>query len=259
VNPEELFAQERFDRAKSYANHDKLNSLAHDWIFHSMQEKYLYNFDWLGRPIIQYPEDMVAVQELVWKIRPTMIIETGIAHGGSLVLSASMLALLDYCDAAESGSSLTPRQSKRRVVGVDIDIRDHNRRAIEAHPLSHMISMVEGSSIDQSTVDKVRQLASGHERVMVFLDSNHTHEHVLQELKLYGVMTSIGSYCVVFDTFVEDMPPKYFADRPWDKGNSPKTAVEAFVQIDDRFVIDRGIDQKLLITVAPSGYLKRVK
>jgi len=259
VNPEELFAQERFDRVKSYANHDKLNSLAHDWIFHSMQEKYLYNFDWLGRPIIQYPEDMVAVQELVWKIRPTMIIETGIAHGGSLVLSASMLALLDYCDAAESGSSLTPRQSKRRVVGVDIDIRDHNRRAIEAHPLSHMISMVEGSSIDQSTVDKVRQLASGHERVMVFLDSNHTHEHVLQELKLYGVMTSIGSYCVVFDTFVEDMPPKYFADRPWDKGNSPKTAVEAFVQIDNRFVIDRGIDQKLLITVAPSGYLKRVK
>ena len=259
MNPEELFAQERFDRAKSYANHDKLKSLAHDWIFHSMQEKYLYNFDWLGRPIIQYPEDMVAVQELVWKIRPTMIIETGIAHGGSLVLSASMLALLDYCDAAESGSSLTPRQSKRRVVGVDIDIRDHNRRAIEAHPLSHMISMVEGSSIDQSTVDKVRELVSGHERVMVFLDSNHTHEHVFQELKLYGVMTSIGSYCVVFDTFVEDMPPKYFADRPWDKGNSPKTAVEAFVQIDDRFVIDRGIDQKLLITVAPSGYLKRVK
>jgi len=175
VNPEELFAQERFDRAKSYANHDKLNSLAHDWIFHSMQEKYLYNFDWLGRPIIQYPEDMVAVQELVWKIRPTMIIETGIAHGGSLVLSASMLALLDYCDAAESGSSLTPRQSKRRVVGVDIDIRDHNRRAIEAHPLSHMISMVEGSSIDQSTVDKVRQLVSGDERVMVFPDSNYTH------------------------------------------------------------------------------------
>lgn len=259
MNPEELFAQERLDRVKSYANHDKMNSLAHDWIFHSMQEKYLYNFDWLGRPIIQYPEDMVAVQELVWKIRPTLIIETGIAHGGSLVLSASMLALLDYCDAAESGSSLTPRQSKRRVVGVDIDIRDHNRRAIEAHPMSHMISMVEGSSIDESTVDKVRQLASGHERVMVFLDSNHTHEHVLQELKFYGVMTSIESYCVVFDTFVEDMPPKYFADRPWDKGNSPKTAVEAFVQIDNRFVIDRGLDQKLLITVAPSGYLKRVK
>jgi cephalosporin hydroxylase len=259
VSPEELFAQERLDRVRSYANHDKLNSLAHDWIFHSMQEKYLYNFDWLGRPIIQYPEDMVAVQELVWKIRPTLIIETGIAHGGSLVLSASMLALLDYCDAAESGSSLTPLQSKRRVVGVDIDIRDHNRRAIEAHPLSHMISMVEGSSVDESTVDKVRQLASGHERVMVFLDSNHTHEHVLQELKFYGVMASIGSYCVVFDTFVEDMPPKYFSDRPWDKGNSPKTAVEAFVQIDNRFVIDRGLDQKLLITVAPSGYLKRVK
>lgn len=259
MKPEDLFAQERRDRVKSYADDDMLNSIAHEWIFHSMKEKYLYNFDWLGRPIIQYPEDMVAVQELVWMVRPTLIIETGIAHGGSLVLSASMLALLDYCDAVESGRSLAPRQSKRRVVGVDIDIRQHNRQAIESHPMSHMISMVEGSSIDKSTIDKVRELASGHERVMVFLDSNHTHEHVLQELELYGVMTSIGSYCVVFDTFVEDMPPKYFADRPWDKGNSPKTAVEAFVQIDNRFVIDRGIDQKLLITVAPSGYLKRVK
>ena len=224
-----------------------------------MQQKYLYNFDWLGRPIIQYPEDMVAVQELVWQVRPTLIIETGIAHGGSLVLSASMLALLDYCDAVESNQVLDPKKSSRRVIGVDIDIRNHNRKAIESHPLSHMISMVEGSSIEQATVEKVQKLAQGHKCIMVFLDSNHTHDHVLQELLNYGTMATVGSYCVVFDTFVEDMPPQYFPDRPWDKGNSPKTAVFEFVSRDDRFEIDRAIDQKLLITVAPSGYLKRVK
>lgn len=259
MNPEKLFAQEREERVRVFASEPTLNSLAHDWVFHSMQQKYLYNFDWLGRPIIQYPEDMVAVQELIWRVRPSLIIETGIAHGGSLILSASMLALLDYCDAVKSGSLLDPSKSKRRVIGIDIDIRDHNRRAIEGHPMAHMISMVEGSSIEESTVESVRKLASGHDKVMVFLDSNHTHEHVLQELRHYGTMTSVDSYCVVFDTFVEDMPPNYFADRPWDKGNSPKTAVHAFIGEDDRFVIDRLVDQKLLITVAPSGYLKRVK
>lgn len=259
MSAEELFAQERHDRVQAYANDANLKSLAHQWIFNSMQQKYLYNFDWMGRPIIQYPEDMVAVQELIWKVRPTLIVETGIAHGGSLVLSASMLALLDYCDAVEHKEVLDPMLSKRRVVGVDIDIRAHNRRAIEAHPLSHMISMVEGSSIDTSTVDQVRKIASGHERVMVFLDSNHTHDHVLAELHHYGTMTTVDSYCVVFDTFVEDMPPKYFPDRPWDKGNSPKTAVHEFVKGDQRFQIDRSLDQKLLITVAPSGFLKRVK
>lgn len=259
MSAEEIFAQERRDRVRSYATDANLNSLAHDWIFHSMQQKYLYNFDWLGRPIIQYPEDMVAVQELIWMVRPTLIVETGIAHGGSLILSASMLALLDYCDAVESRKVLDPVASKRRVVGVDIDIRSHNRRAIEEHPLSHMITMVEGSSIDQSTVDQVRKIADGHVRVIVFLDSNHTHDHVLAELHNYGTMTSVDSYCVVFDTFVEDMPPKYFSDRPWDKGNSPKTAVHEFVKSDERFQIDRSLDQKLLITVAPSGFLKRVK
>ncbi|NDE80100.1 MAG: cephalosporin hydroxylase [Actinobacteria bacterium] len=259
MSPEDLFAEERRERIRDFATEPTLNKLSHEWVFHSMQQKYLYNFDWLGRPIIQYPEDMVAVQELVWLVRPTLIIETGIAHGGSLVLSASMLALLDYCEAVENGQVLDPKKTSRRVIGVDIDIRSHNRRAIENHPLSHMISMVEGSSVERGTVDAVRRLAQGHECVMVFLDSNHTHAHVLQELKDYGTMASVGSYCVVFDTFVEDMPPKYFPDRPWDKGNSPKTAVHEFVSEDDRFVIDRAIDQKLLITVAPSGYLKRVK
>jgi cephalosporin hydroxylase len=258
MNPEEQFAQERLQRLNEYSADERLNSLAHDWVFHSMQQKYLYNFDWLGRPIIQYPEDMVAIQELIWKVKPTLVIETGIAHGGSLVLSASMLAMLDYCEAAESGKTLNPGKSLRRVVGIDIDIRSHNRSAIEAHPLSGLITMVEGSSLDQQVVDEVQRLAAGHETVMVFMDSNHTHEHVLGELNAYAHLVTKGSYCVVFDTFVEDMPPKYFPDRPWDKGDSPKTAVREYLQSHNEFAVDKSIDNKLLISVAPDGYLLRI-
>ena len=258
MNPEEQFALERLQRVEEFSEDARLKTIAHDWVFHSMQQKYLYNFDWLGRPIIQYPEDMVAIQELIWKVKPTLVIETGIAHGGSLVLSASMLAMLDYCEAVESGSTLDPRKSRRKVVGIDIDIRSHNRSAIEAHPLAGLISMVEGSSVDRHVIDEVHQLAAGHETVMVFMDSNHTHEHVLGELNAYARLVTKGSYCVVFDTFVEDMPPKYFPDRPWDKGDSPKTAVREYVKSHSEFEIDKSIDNKLLISVAPDGYLLRI-
>jgi cephalosporin hydroxylase len=246
------------ERLKEFSSDARLNSLAHDWVFHSMQQKYLYNFDWMGRPIIQYPEDMVAIQELIWKVKPTLVIETGIAHGGSLVLSASMLALLDYCDAVQSGATLDPSKSRRKVVGIDIDIRSHNRTAIEAHPLGGLISMVEGSSVETRVIDEVHRLAAGHQSVMVFMDSNHTHEHVLGELNAYANLVTKGSYCVVFDTFVEDMPPKYFPDRPWDKGNSPKTAVHEYLKSHAEFEIDKTIDHKLLISVAPDGYLRRI-
>lgn len=258
MNSEEQFAQERLQRLGKYSADVRLNALAHDWIFHSMQQMYLYNFDWLGRPIIQYPEDIVAVQELIWKIKPTLVIETGIAHGGSLVLSASMLAMLDYCEAAEAGKTLNPGRSLRRVVGVDIDIRSHNRVAIEAHPLGGLITMIEGSSVDKQVIAEVHRLSMGHETVMVFLDSNHTHEHVLSELHAYASLVTKGSYCVVFDTFVEDMPPRFFPERPWDKGNSPKTAVHEYLQSHSEFVADKSIDNKLLISVAPDGYLLRI-
>ena len=177
MNPEEQFALERLHRLDEFSEDVRLRAIAHDWVFHSMQQKYLYNFDWLGRPIIQYPEDMVAIQELIWKVKPTLVIETGIAHGGSLVLSASMLAMLDYCEAVEAGSTLDPRKSRRKVVGIDIDIRSHNRSAIEAHPLAGLISMVEGSSVDRHVIDEVHQLAAGHQTVMVFMDSNHTRSY----------------------------------------------------------------------------------
>jgi cephalosporin hydroxylase len=213
---------------------------------------------------------MVAVQELIWKVRPNLIIETGIAHGGSLIFSAGMLALLDYCDAFVNGSEVRPAATKRRVLGVDIDIRPHNREAILAHPLAHKIDMIVGSSIDSSTVDQVRSFAAGYDRVMVFLDSNHTHDHVLAELEAYAPLTSVGSYCVVFDTVIEDLPAGDFPDRPWGVGDNPKTAVREYLRLlqsegrNDRagqpmqFETDFEIDHKIMVTVAPEGYLRRV-
>lgn len=228
------------------------------WMIDGACHRYVYNFSCLGRPIIQFPQDMVAIQELVWKIKPDLIIETGIAHGGSLVLSASMLALLDMEEAIQSGGMLDPLRSRRKVLGIDIDIRDHNRAAIEAHPMCSRIQMIEGSSIAPEVIEKVREVAVGYERVMVILDSNHTHEHVLAELKAYAPLVSIGSYCVVFDTLVEDMPASMFSDRPWAPGNSPKTAVWEYLESDPSFEVDRVIQDKLLITVAPDGYLKKI-
>ena len=254
----ENFDHERRLRISQFAQDGVLNSLAHDWVFESMKRKYLYNFDWLGRPIIQYPQDMVAIQEIIWQVRPTLIIETGIAHGGSLILSASMLALLDYCEAVDSGLAIYPSESKRKVIGIDIEIREHNRSAIERHPMSSKVEMIEGSSTDQKIVNQVAELAKGHSSVLVLLDSNHTYEHVYCELESYANLVSVGSYCVVFDTFVEDMPTGYFADRPWDKGNSPRTAVDQFLKLHAEFEVDESIQNKLLITVAPGGFIKRI-
>ena len=257
---EELnFYSERLARVEQFRNDSSLNLLANKWIFESMKQKYLYNFDWLGRPIIQYPQDMVAIQEIIWNVKPTLIIETGIAHGGSLILSASMLALLDYCDAIESNMSINPSDSKRKVVGIDIEVRQHNRAAIVSHPLGSKIEIIEGSSTDSRVVNEVVEIAKIHSSILLLLDSNHTHEHVLGELDAYANLVSVGSYCVVFDTFVEDMPAGYFADRPWDKGNSPRTAVVEFLKDHSEFVVDESIQNKLLITVAPGGFLKRIQ
>jgi Cephalosporin hydroxylase len=229
------------------------------WIIHANRFKYSYHFEWLGRPIIQYPQDIVAMQELIWQVKPDLIIETGIAHGGSLILYASLLALLDLCDAIESGQTLDPRASRRTVLGIDIEIRPHNRAAFEAHPMSTRIQMIEGSSIAPEVIAQVKTIAKDYERVLVCLDSNHTHDHVLAELEAYAPLVSVGSYCVVFDTIIEDMPPGSFPDRPWDKGNNPKTAVCDYLKTHPEFEIDKSIPHKLLITVAPDGYLKRIR
>ena len=227
------------------------------WLHRTLHHRYSYNYSWMGRPIIQYPQDMVAIQELIWQTRPDLIIETGIAHGGSLILSASMLALLDYCDAVENGETLDPKATKRRVLGIDIDIRAHNRAAIEAHPMAHRIDMIQGSSIAPEVIAQVQAQAASYERVMVILDSNHTHAHVLAELQAYAPLVSQGSYCVVFDTVIEDLPSGMYSDRPWDVGNNPKTAVREYLTQNPNFEVDEDMEAKLLITVAPGGYLRR--
>ena len=250
------------EEVQNRINHSGLNKeiirAADAFMVASTEPKYSYNFSWLGRPIIQYPQDIIAMQELIWSIRPDLIVETGIAHGGSLIMSASMLALLDMTDAIKAGEKLDPKTSSRKVLGIDIDIRAHNRTAIEAHPMASRIQMIQGSSIAQEIIDQVHAVAANYSRVLVCLDSNHTHDHVLAELEAYAPLTTVGSYCVVFDTIIEDMPAGSFPDRPWDKGNNPKTAVWEYLKTHPEFEIDRGIQNKLLITVAPDGYLLRV-
>ena len=245
-----------FDQAEKRAQQqaiDKSITLpALQFFARSHQLQYSYNFSWLNRPIIQYPQDIVAFQELVSTVKPNLIIETGIAHGGSLVLSASLLCLLDVMEG------LDPRQSPRKVVGVDIDIRPHNRKALDEHPLRFKMELIEGSSIDPEIIQQVRSHADGVDRMLVSLDSNHTHEHVLAELNAYADLVSAGSYCIVFDTAIEDLPAGSFPDRPWDVGNNPKTAVHEWLKTHPEFEIDNDIDNKLLISVAPDGYLKRV-
>ncbi|MBM4009030.1 MAG: cephalosporin hydroxylase [Planctomycetes bacterium] len=238
---------------------ETLAAATRQWMEESIRARYSYCFRWLGRPVIQYPQDMAAMQELIWAVRPDLIIETGIAHGGSLILSASMLAMLDMSDAITEGRTLDPAKSERLVLGVDIDIRAHNRAAIESHPMASRIRMIQGSSIAEDVVAQVRELAKGFKRVMACLDSNHTHDHVLAELQAYAQLVTPGSYCVVFDTVVEDMPADMFPDRPWAPGNNPKTAVWEFLKSHPQFEIDRDIQHKLLLTVAPDGWLRRVR
>ena len=271
MNKSAEFCREVESNIMRIGRDESLRHLTLSWMQAANLYNYTYNFSCMGRPLIQYPQDIIAIQGLIWRVKPDLIIETGIAHGGSLIMSASMLAILDYCEAVDSGTTLDPLATRRRVLGIDIDIRAHNRAAIEAHPMAHRIDMIEGSSIDPETIAQVHGYAKVHERILVSLDSNHTHDHVLAELEAYAPLTTKGSYCVVFDTAIEDMPDDMFPDRPWGKGNNPKTAVWEYLnrlknegrQAADGdlldFEIDKLIEHKLLITVAPDGYLKRVR
>ena len=253
------FNEEVKKRIKLQTIESDLAKKAHSFLAASLVPKYSYNFSWQGRPIIQYPQDIVAMQEIIWTIRPDLIIETGIAHGGSLIFSASMLAQLDMCDAIKLGHPFDPKVSHRKVLGVDIDIRQHNKDAIEAHPMASRIEMIEGSSIDLEIINRVKNIATNYKTILVCLDSNHTHDHVLAELEAYAKLTSIGSYCVVFDTLIEDVSSEIFPDRPWGPGNNPKTAVWEYLKNHPEFSINNNIDKKLLISVSPEGYLKRIK
>lgn len=258
MNLNNQFREEVKKNIENLGNDLDLQALSRVWVREVTPYKWAYNFSWLGRPAIQFPNDAWALQELIWAIQPDLIIETGIAHGGSLVFSASMLALLDMADAIAQNTSFDPRNSKRKVLGIDIDIRQHNREAIEAHPMASRIQMIQGSSISPEVVKRVADYSKDYQRIIVCLDSNHTHEHVLAELNAYATLTSVGSYCVVFDTLVEDMPEGNSSDRPWGPGNNPKTAVLEYLKTHPEFEVDKSIQHKLLITVAPEGYLKRI-
>jgi cephalosporin hydroxylase len=238
------FQREKQKYMKALSENEHLKKLSHEWFMEGYKDKYSYSFEWLGRPIIQYPQDMVALQELIWQVKPDIVIETGIAHGGSLIFHASILEMIG---------------NDGRVLGIDIDIREHNREEIERHRMYKRITMIEGSSVDQSVVDKVYAFVGEGKKVMVILDSFHTHDHVLKELQLYSPLVTKDSYLIVFDTIVEDLPDDFFPDRPWGKGNNPKTAVWEFLKSNNRFEIDHYFENKLLITAAPDGYLKCIK
>lgn len=259
MTPNEFFRRERDDEIAAMAANENLISATRHWVKTAQAAKYSYHFEWQGRPVIQYPQDLLAMHELIWQIRPDLIIETGIAHGGSLVFSASMLALLDVSEAISERRTIEPHTSARKVLGIEIDIRTHNRAAIEAHPMASRIQMIEGSSIDPRVIEQVKAIAQTYKTVLVCLDSNHTHEHVLEELEAYAPLTSVGSYCVVFDTFIEHYPKDFSPGRPWGPGNNPMTAVHAYLEAHPEFSIDKSVDEKLMITVAPNGYLKRIR
>ncbi len=243
-----IFEEEKARRIASLGQDEAFSELSMKWLEESMRKGYVYNFNWLGRPIIQNPIDIMAMQEIIWTVQPDLIIETGIAHGGSLIFSASMLELISACGGNDG-----------QVIGIDIDIREHNKEAILAHPMSKRIKMIQGSSVDSVIVEQVKSIAAGKQKVLICLDSNHTESHVLQELDAYARLATVGSYCVVFDTFVEDMPENFFPDRPWDRGNNPKTAVKKWLHGHSEFVVDHCLQDKLMITVAPDGFLKRIR
>ena len=245
----ELFKNECSAEVAAQGADSALARATRDWMDAANARKYSYHFEWMGRPIIQYPQDVFAMQELIWAVQPDLIVETGIAHGGSLIFMAAMLELNAACGGPKDA----------RVLGIDIDIRAHNRAAIEAHPMARRIDMIQGSSIAPEVIAQVQAAAAGKKRVLVSLDSNHTHAHVLAELHAYAPLTSVDSYCVVFDTVIEDMPAGMFPDRPWGPGDNPKTALFEYLKQHPEFEIDRAIDRKLLISVAPQGYLKRVR
>jgi cephalosporin hydroxylase len=244
MDPLKAFEEQKRTAIAAQGSDTTMHALTRSWFHRSAELRYSYNFTWMGVPIVQYPQDIVAIQEIMWRVRPQLVVETGVAHGGSLMLSASLLELIG---------------GDGKVIGVDVDIRKHNRAVIEAHPLAKRITLIEGSSVAPEVVAQVQRLAQGRSPVLVILDSNHTHEHVAAELRLYSPLVTKGSYLLVFDTVIEDMPENAHPDRPWGPGNNPKTAVREFLRGNDRFSIDSEMESKLMITVAPEGYLRCTK
>lgn len=226
----------------------KIKKLSKAWMVQALKHDYNYYYSWLGVPIIQYPNDLIAIQEIIWKTEPDIIIETGVAHGGSLIFYSSILQIM-------KSTSISKKQ--KRVIGVEIDFRRHNEKRLESHPLYKNIQILKGSSIDYKIFLKLKKITKG-KKILVILDSNHTHDHVLEELRLYSKLIKKNEYIIVLDTGVEDLPNKYFQSKSWGRGNNPKTAVHEFLKENKNFKIDP-IDKKLQISCAPDGFLFRKK
>ena len=253
------FQDEINKRLSSNRKNKALQEAKEIFLKESILPKYSYNFSWLGVPIIQYPQDMIAVQEIIWDKRPDLIIETGVARGGSIIMNASLLMLIETFSKLKNNNNDFTGSFKSKVIGIDVDIRKENKRNIINHPASKIIDLIEGSSTDKNVVDQVKSIAEKYNNVMVILDSNHEHDHVLEELNFYSELVSIGHYCIVFDTVIENLPDNFFPDRPWSVGNNPKTAVDEFLGNNGNFEIDKRFNDKLLISAAPDGYLKKIK
>lgn len=243
LSPLEEFQLEKKNRIQQMREDEEFLQMTNQYLQMLTKKKYMYDFTWLGVPIIQFPTDIVAIQELIWMAQPDLIIETGIAHGGSIILSASLLEMLG---------------GNGHVVGIDIDIRKHNRDVIEHHPMMKRITMIEGSSIAPEIVQQVTEFAKDYQKILVILDSCHTHDHVFAELQAYAPLVSENSYLVVFDTVVEELPSSFNQDRPWDVGNNPMTALNSFLVDHPEFILDTDFNDKLLLTCAPKGWLKKV-
>lgn len=254
MNDLKNFERESLENIKKIGEDQSLKELSNEWILKTNPYKYAYNWRWQGLPIIQFPQDIVVTQEIIWSVKPTVIIETGIARGGSLTFAASQLALLDLSEYGKSDIE-NPR---RKVIGIDIDIRPHNREVIEKHPFYNYMELIEGSSTDKSTFNLLTSHLESDDTVLVILDSNHTHDHVLKELNLYAPLVSKGSYIITHDTGIEFVPKEIFDDRNWGPGNNPLTAVHKFLENNKNFEVDHIINSKLLITSSPQGYIKRI-
>ena len=237
---ENLPSLREFVRTKEDKNEDELSEAAEKWLKVASENRLSYEIDWLGMPIIQTPEDMILMQELLFRIKPDFVIETGVAHGGSLVYYASLLELL----------------GKGKVIGIDIDIREHNRKVIEAHPMFKRIELIEGDSTSEEIIGKVRYLVPPGSKVIVCLDSNHMKAHVSKELELYKQFVQPECYIVVFDTHTSRMADLGSADKNY-SNNGPMEALNEFLINNKDFVIDNEYN-KLYVSYSPNGYLRRV-
>ena len=236
------FRSERADWRASLGADDTLRQQGIDLQLAADDHHYTYSWEWLGVPIIRLPDDIVVLQELIWAYRPQRIVETGVARGGSMLLDSSLMTL----------SGIEPA-----VLGIDISIFAHTHEALAEHPMSRGVTLLETSSVSDEAVSAARDFLGNAERALLVLDSNHTHEHVLAELRVLAPLLPVGSFILVADTIVEELPQGHYVNRPWDRGNSPLTAANQFLGENPGFVRDTEWSRRALLTEFRDGILRR--